>query len=133
MKTIIQMKTASVTGAFAALLLLAGALPAAAQLATPPTDVAAPASNTARDSYLQEAGNKIAVWKQQVSDFNSRAVVTGHQDSVAARQDLNEAWAKTEAAGRDMQAAGADGWERTKGAFESASHAFTAEFDKIRS
>jgi hypothetical protein len=71
-------------------------------------------------------------WQRKLHDFSEKARANGQEASDAAGKDLNKAWSKVEAASRDLQTAGADGWDSAKAAFEKASHELADTWDKVR-
>jgi hypothetical protein len=107
-------------------LMLSGALPAAAGSSVfSDTSIQLAAVSDApsdRDTYTRKAQDEMQAWQKKLHDFSVNARAKGQEASNAAGQDLNEAWTKTEAASRDLQSAGDEGWARAKISYEHASH-----------
>jgi hypothetical protein len=70
-------------------------------------------------------------WQRKLQDFSDKAEVKGIAAGDAAKNDLNKAWSKAEAASRRLQAAGAEGWENAKTSFEQASHELAETWHKV--
>jgi|HubBroStandDraft_3_1064219.scaffolds.fasta_scaffold22650_2 hypothetical protein len=119
-------------------LVLIGTLPAAAGQSTlalgsgTPVRLAAGGDSTAdRDTYTQRARDEMQEWQRKLHDFSEKAAAKGKEAGNAAENDLNEAWTKAEAASRQLQTVGAEGWERAKTSFEKASHELAEAWHKI--
>jgi hypothetical protein len=92
-------------------LALIGALPAAA----------GDESTNDKDAYTRKAHNDVQEWHRKLDSFDRRVETAGKETGKAAQADLNMAWTKTQAASRQLETAGADGWDKAKSAFEKAS------------
>ena len=108
--------------------LLIGALPAAAAQhwarpsASPLVQLAAGAEPSAdRDTYAQQAQDQMREWQQKLHEFGEKAEAKGKDAGDAAERDLKEAWSRADAASKNLQSAGADGWETAKSSFQKAS------------
>jgi hypothetical protein len=119
-------------------LVLLGALPAAAGQSTlalgsgTPIRLAAGGDSTAdRDTYTQKARAEMQEWQRKLHDFGEKAAAKGKEAGNAAENDLNEAWTKAEAASRQLQTVGAEGWESARTSFEKASHELAEAWHKI--
>jgi hypothetical protein len=104
---------------------LAAALPAASQtLRTPqqstPIRLAA-ISDTERTTYTEKARAEMLVWQQKLHDFGERSKVKATDAQTRATNDLNQAWADTEAASARLESAAAEDWESAKTSFRKAS------------
>jgi hypothetical protein len=117
-------------------LALIGALPAAAGQSSPAdtsvqlaTGSDAPAD---RDTYLRKARDDMQEWQQKLHDFGEKAEAEGKEAGTALGNDLSQAWTKTEAASRDLQAAGAEGWQAAKTSYEKASRELSGAWHKFR-
>jgi uncharacterized membrane protein len=115
-------------------IILLGALPAAGQQAPPaaPPDAAASGDRSPdHDRYLEKARADLQKWRRDLDDFNARATAEGRADSRAAADQLNAAWAKTQAEAGKLQAAGAEDWDRARASFENSSRDFTQSLGRI--
>jgi hypothetical protein len=119
-------------------LVLIGALHAAAGQSTlalgsgAPIQLAAGGDSTAdRDTYTQKARDEMQEWQRKLHDFSEKVVAKGKEAGNATENDLHEAWTKAEAASRQLQTVGAEGWESARSSFEKASHELAETWHKI--
>jgi hypothetical protein len=119
-------------------LVLIGTLPAAAGQSTVALGSGAPvlfvAGNDApadRDTYTQQARDKMQEWRRKLHDFSEKAEAKGKEAGNAAGNDLNKAWTKAEAASSKLQTVGAESWESAKTSFEEASRELADAWHKI--
>ena len=119
-------------------LVLIGALHAAAGQSTlalgsgAPIQLAAGGDSTAdRDTYTQKARDEMQEWQRKLHDFSEKVVAKGKEAGNATENDLHEAWTKAEAASRQLQTVGAEGWESARTSFEKASHELAETWHKI--
>jgi hypothetical protein len=112
-------------------LALVGALPAAAAVGRSAFAVGSGTSlrfaagddtTSDRDSYTRKAHSDVVEWQRKLDNFGKRVEASGQATGKAAEKDLNSAWSKTEAASRQLEIAGDDGWDKSKAAFEKASN-----------
>jgi hypothetical protein len=120
-------------------LMLIGALPAAVGQSTLALGSGAPlllaAGNDTpadRDTYTQQARDKMQEWRRKLHDFSEKAEAKGKEAGNAAENDLNKAWTKAEAASGKLQTVGAESWESAKTSFEEASRELRDAWHKIR-
>jgi hypothetical protein len=119
-------------------LVLIGALHATAGQSTlalgsgAPIQLAAGGDSTAdRDTYTQKARDEMQEWQRKLHDFSEKVVAKGKEAGNATENDLHEAWIKAEAASRQLQTVGAEGWESARTSFEKASHELAEAWHKI--
>jgi hypothetical protein len=119
-------------------LMLIGALPAAAGQSAlalgsgAPVRLVAGSDSTAdRDTYTQKARNEMQEWQQKLHDFSARAEAKGAEAGRAAKDDLDAAWTKAEAASRQLQTASAEGWESARTSFDAASRGLIDAWHKV--
>lgn len=119
-------------------LMLIGALPAVAGQSThvlgsgAQIRLAANGGSTAdRDTYIQKAQNEMQEWQRKLQDFSAKAAAKGQQAGDAAEHDLNRAWTKADAASRELQTVGAEGWKSAKTSFETASRELAETWDRL--
>ena len=119
-------------------LVLIGALHAAAGQSTlalgsgAPIQLAAGGDSTAdRDTYTQKARDEMQEWQRKLHDLSEKVVAKGKEAGNATENDLHEAWTKAEAASRQLQTVGAEGWESARSSFEKASHELAETWHKI--
>lgn len=106
-------------------LMLIGALPAAAGgsiSSDASTQLAAGTDSPSdRETYTQKAQDEMQDWQRKLHDFSANAADKGQEAGNAAEKDLNEAWTRTEAASRQLQTVGDEGWEQAKASYEKSS------------
>ena len=121
-------------------LMLIGALPAVAGQSThvpgPGASIRLAANGVSkadRDTYIQKVQNEMLEWKRKLNDFSEKMAAKGQQASDAAEHDLNKAWTKADAASRELQTVGAEGWKSAQTSFEKASRELAETWDKTQS
>ena len=117
-------------------LMLIGALPTAGQSTLAlgsgaPVRLAAGGDSTDRDTYTQKARDEMQEWQRKLQGLSEKAEAKAKEAGSGAENDLNKAWAKAEAASRQLQTVGAEGWESAKTSFEEASHELAEAWHKI--
>jgi hypothetical protein len=128
-------KTLNVLAASTALILMT-ALPAVGQTFFPyasgvPLQLVAEGSFDAKkDEYVHKSKTEMQEWQEKMKDFGQKADGKGQQAAATSKTALQQAWAKTEVESRKLEAAGADGWENAKNAFEKASQNFKDSWRK---
>jgi hypothetical protein len=75
-----------------------------------------------RDTYRRKAHDSVSEWQRKLRDFGKKVSAAGNETSKSAQSDMNAAWDKTEAASRQLETAGDQGWNSAKTAFEKASN-----------
>jgi len=99
----------------------------------PAQSAAAAGSSTAdRDTYAHEARDAMQHWRRKLRDFGAQAKAEGEKAGSATEKDLNEAWAKANAASRKLQNVGAKSWASAKTSYEQASRELASAWDKDR-
>ncbi len=127
---------ATVFGLFAliAALPVAAAQPTVAPAAGTSVRMAAAGDATAdRDSYTQKAQDEMQEWRQKLRDFGAKADAKGNEAGDAAKNDLHAAWARAEAASRQLQTASAEGWDSARASFDTASRELADAWHKVHS
>jgi hypothetical protein len=99
-----------------------------------PVRLAAGSNDTTadRDTYTQQARDKMQQWRRKLHDFSEKAEVKGKAAGNAAQNDLSKAWTKAEAASSKLQSVGAESWVSAKTSFEEASRELADAWHKIR-
>lgn len=87
-------------------------------------------STSDRDAYVRKAQTETQDWQRKLHDLGEKATAKGKEAGEATESDLDAAWAKTEAASRKLQTAGAEGWESAKADFAKASHGLAEAWRK---
>jgi hypothetical protein len=123
-------------------LVLAGALPAAAQSKTDKgTSVGAATTNdpaAERNSYTQQAHGEMDMWEQKLHDFNAKVETKATEAQTSGSKDLEGAWTETKTAwsqlvmvGENVGTAGPNDWDSAKASFKTASNKLAVAWNKI--
>ncbi len=115
-------------------LMLIGAFPAAAQSisADIPIKLAAGGNLTVdRETYIQKAQGEMQEWQKKLHDFSENTEAKGKEAGNAAEKDLNEVWTRTEAASRQLQTVGDEGWDVAKTSYEKAIRDLAEAWQKV--
>jgi len=117
-------------------LVLAGALPAAAQ-PKPASDKGtvgmAPSHDPAaeRKSYTQQAQGAMRLWEQRLHDFNAKLESNTTQSKATTSKDLDSAWNDTKTAWNQLETAGVDDWNSARATFQGASHKLGVAWQRV--
>jgi hypothetical protein len=72
----------------------------------------------------------LAEWRGKMRAFDGRADVAGDRTVGAPQVGLRRAWNKTEAAGRGVEYASAQDWDKMKASYEAASQELAVAWQK---
>ena len=90
-----------------------------------------------QESYRARVRDEMADWRQKMQAFDEKMETRSKGHIDAAERRLRAAWDDTEVEARNVQTgtatATAKVWERTKRAYEAASHRMAMAWDKARS
>ena len=113
-------------------------LPIAADLPMPPLVTDAPlqlADNgdfaARKDAYLKKSRTEMDEWRNKIHGAGESAESKGHEVSASAKAHFNRAWTATERQWRKLQTESAEGWDRTKSAYERSTADLRAQWHKI--
>ena len=84
-----------------------------------------------RQTYTQKAREDMQEWQRKLHDLGASAEAKGQEGGTAAERDLNEAWTRTEAASRQLQTVGDEGWESAKATYAKASHDLAEAWHRV--
>ncbi len=84
-----------------------------------------------RDTSKQKAEADMREWRRKLRDFGARAEATGKKAGDTAKTDLDQAWARADAASAKVEAAGDKDWDSAKASFEKASHQLAEAWRRI--
>jgi len=97
-----------------------------------PLQLAASDDFTARkDAYLQKSRPEMDEWRDKVHGAGESAEAKGHEMSASAKAHLNRTWAATERYWQKLQTESAEGWNKTKRAYERSSADLRQQWHKI--
>jgi hypothetical protein len=118
-------------------LALAAASPAAAQ-SKPVSDqgVSVGTANShdpaaERSSFSQTAQSDMKLWQQKLADFDAKMQTKATETKTKASKELDDAWAETKSAFRQLETAGEADWNSAKASFKTASAKLAAAWQKV--
>jgi hypothetical protein len=113
-------------------------LPTVAQQAAPPLANDAPLQlvedndfAARKDAYLQKSRTEMDEWRSKIHGAGESAESKGHQVSASAKAHFNRTWTATERQWHKLQTESAEGWDRTKNAYERSTADLRAQWHKI--
>ena len=115
-------------------LMLIGALPTVGQSITTNTPIKLAAGGNLtvdRETYTQKARDEMQEWQKKLHDFSENTEAKGKEAGNAAEKDLNEVWTRTEAASRQLQTVGDEGWDAAKTSYEKAIRDLAEAWQKV--
>lgn len=84
------------------------------------------------DSFRMQVRDKMAEWRRKMRTFDETVETRTQNHANAAEARLRTAWDDTEVEARNVQTAAARDWDRTKRAYEAASHRMAIVWGKAR-
>ena len=83
-----------------------------------------------QDSVRLKVQDEMADWRRKMQTFDDTMETSTRRHSTIAEARLRDAWNDTEIEARNVQAATARDWDRTKRAYDAASHRMAVAWDK---
>lgn len=84
-----------------------------------------------RTEYQERAQRQMDEWGQKINQAAESAKENGKRMAEDAQAELDKTWAETREQWAKLQQASADGWERTRTAYERASRKMRDEWNKF--
>jgi hypothetical protein len=84
-----------------------------------------------KDAYLQKSRNDMAEWQRKMHVAGERGEAQGHEAAATTRAHLDRTWTAAERSWRDLQAAGAEGWDSTKNAYERSAAELRVQWHQL--
>ena len=119
-------------------LIAVSGLPIVAHQPVPPLVTDAPLQLAAsddfaarKDAYVQKSRSEMDEWRDKIHDAGESAEATGHEMSASAKAHFNRTWAATERYWQKLQTESAEGWDKTKRAFERSTTDLREQWHKI--
>jgi hypothetical protein len=109
-------------------LVLAGAAQAEVPLSNPSLvsssalHLVAAANPGDRKTYVRKKDAQLEEWRSRIDHFTERTQAKATAAGDAAVHEIQGAWSHVEQTSATLDAAGEDGWDNAKEAFEQASH-----------
>jgi hypothetical protein len=83
-----------------------------------------------QETFRARVRGELAEWRGKMRAFDGRADVAGDRTVGAPQVGLRRAWNKTEAAGRGVEYASAQDWDKMKASYEAASQELAVAWQK---
>src|SRR5271165_2729659 len=84
-----------------------------------------------RKTYVQTKDGGMAQWRSRIDDFVARTQAKATAADEAASREIQGAWRHVERASSALDAAGVDGWENAKAAYERAFQDLEATWARV--
>ena len=84
-----------------------------------------------RKAYVQTKDAGIAQWRSRIDDFAARTQAKATATDRAASRKIQGAWRHVERASSALDAAGVEGWDNAKAAYEGASRDLEATWARV--
>jgi hypothetical protein len=84
-----------------------------------------------KDAYLRKMRNEMAEWRNKMHAAGERTEAAAHDASAETKAHLNRTWSATERGWRKLQAESAEGWDKTKKAYERSTAALRAQWHQL--
>ena|SRR5579862_1852785 len=84
-----------------------------------------------KDAYLQKMRNEMAEWRQKMHAVGERTEAEAHEASADTKAHLDRTWTATERAWQKLQSESAEGWDKTKHAYERSTAELRAQWHKL--
>jgi len=84
-----------------------------------------------KDAYLQRTRNEMAEWRAKMHATGERVEAEGHEASAETKARLNRTWNATERGWRMLQTESAEGWDKTKHAYERSTADLRVQWHKL--
>lgn len=86
---------------------------------------------TRKDDYVKRSGNEMTEWRNKIHAKGEQAEAKGHAESAEAKTHFKEIWAATETGWQKLKSESADGWDRSKTAYERSVADLRAQWHKM--
>jgi hypothetical protein len=84
-----------------------------------------------KDAYVRKMHQEMAEWRRKVHATGERTEAEVHDASVDAKAHLDRTWSATERTSRKLQAETAEGWDKTKIAYERSTAQLRMQWHKL--
>jgi hypothetical protein len=84
-----------------------------------------------KQAYLEKTHNEMAGWRKKMNTAGERTETEAHEVSADTKAHLDRTWAATERTWRKLQAERAEGWDRTKTAYEQSTAELRTQWHKV--
>jgi hypothetical protein len=84
-----------------------------------------------KDAYLQQMRDEMTEWRKKMEAAGERAEAAGHEASAETKEHLKAAWTATERGWQKLETESAEGWDKTKTAYERSTVELRAQWHQI--
>ena len=84
-----------------------------------------------KQAYVQKKRDEMAKWQKKMHAARERTEAEAQQASADAKAHLERTWSATERAWRKLQSESAEGWDKTKHAYERSTAELRAQWHKL--
>jgi hypothetical protein len=84
-----------------------------------------------KDAYLQKSGNEMAEWQRKMGVAGERTEAAGHEASLSTKAHLDRTWTATKQGWQELQAQSAEGWDKTKDAYERSTAELRVQWHRV--
>ena len=84
-----------------------------------------------KSAYVQKMQTEMAEWRRKMHAAGERSEAAVHNASADARAHLDRTWAATERTWRKLQTESAEGWDKTKHAYERSTAELRTQWHKL--
>jgi hypothetical protein len=84
-----------------------------------------------KSAYVQKMHNEMAEWRSKMHATGERTEAQVREASTDAKAHLDRAWSATERAWHKLQAESAEGWDKTKTAYERSTAQLRTQWHKL--
>ena len=86
---------------------------------------------TRKDAYLQKSRSEMDEWQNKIHGVGESAEAKGHEVSASAKAHFDQTWTSTQRYWRKLQSESADGWDKTRNAFERSTAELRRQWHRI--
>jgi hypothetical protein len=86
---------------------------------------------TRKDAYLQKSRTEMDEWRNKIHGAGESAEAKGHEVSASAKAHLNHTWTATQRYWRKLQTESAEGWDKTRNAYERSTAELRQQWHRI--
>jgi hypothetical protein len=84
-----------------------------------------------KQAYLEKMQNEMAEWRTKMHATGERTEAAVHDASADTKAHLDRTWAATERTWRKLQTESAEGWDKTKTAYERSTADLRTQWHKL--
>jgi hypothetical protein len=86
---------------------------------------------TRKNAYLQKSRTEMDEWRNKIHGAGESAEAKGHEVSASAKTHLHQTWTATQRYWRKLQTESAEGWDKTRNAYERSTAELRQQWHRI--